>query len=104
MDTIITSKDWKQAESLYDLVSKQVLPVRIEEQIFFDMLEAVPPIEWAKTRSAFASIKIPIQEYFLAGEAYTIHKGCLMYGCFARAFDTKYYFVGYLPVKKYNII
>lgn len=96
----ITIKDWQTQGSFSDLVANKKLPIEVDEQIFYDMLECLPPQEDGKTRHDFISVSLPIQWYFLVGEPYTHINGQPVYATFARAYVTKYFFLGYYPESK----
>ena len=92
---MITKQDWKAAGDWAKVIEGKALPVQVEEQIYYDFLGCVPPIETGKTRAAFINVPLPVQSYFLVGEPYSDVRGVPVYACFARAFDTKYFFLGY---------
>lgn len=96
----ITIEDWKQKGTFSELVEGKPLPIEVDETIFYDMLEVLPPQEDGKTRASFINFSLPVQWYFLVGEPYTHVNGKPVYATFARAYDTKYFFLGYLPEEK----
>ena len=99
-DKILTHEDWKRVGSWEDLTKDLELPVRVSEEIYWEFLEVLPPQEYGKTRASFIHLPIPVQKYFLVGEAMSTVNGRPVYACFAMAYDDKYFFLGYLPEEK----
>lgn len=100
MNTIQMS-DW--VGSWEELMNDKKLPVRISEELYDEFLGVLPPQEFGKTRADFINLPIPVQEYFLTGEAQTYKDGKPVFATFARAFDDKYFFIGYLPSTKQEL-
>jgi len=89
-------KDWIQSGTWEKVIEGKSLPIPVSEEIYFEFLNVLPPIEQGKTRADFISAKIPVQEYFLVGEPYSHINNRPVYACFAKAYDFKYFFMGYL--------
>jgi len=96
----ITSKEWKEWGSFEKLIANrlangEVLPIRIEKDIYWHFLESVPPEESGKTRHEFINFALPVSSYFLSGEATRFKKGRPVYNCFGKGLE-KYWYIGEL--------
>ena len=97
---MITKTDWTKAGDFSKAIQGHSMPVEIEEDIFESFLGCVYPAEMGKTRADFANLPqgLPVQNYFLCGEPYTSDsRGRALYMTFARAFDTKFFYIGLFP-------
>ncbi len=98
---IITMSDWSGHGSFSRAVSfKEAkgfkIPLEVTQEVYDDMLGAVPPQEYGKTRHEFIDLPLPVQNYFLVGEAYIFINNKPVYMAFARAYDTKYFYLGFM--------
>jgi hypothetical protein len=96
----ITREDWEKAGTWEEAIKGRKLPCLVSKEVYLEFLECLPPIEQGKSRASFINLPLATQDYFLVGEAYSHVNGKPVYACFARAFDTKYFFLGYLPREK----
>ena len=96
----ITMQEWEKVGSWEVVTKGKTLPLRVSEEIYWHFLECLPPQEQGKTRASFYKQPLPVQEYFLVGEPYTHINEKPVYACFCRAYDSKYFFLGYLPEEK----
>lgn len=97
---MITKADWTKAGDFMKAIQGQAMPVEIEQAIFDSFMGCVYPEEMGKTRADFSDLPqgLPVQRYFLCGEPYTSdNRGRALYMTFARAFDTKFYYIGLFP-------
>lgn len=93
----ITRKDWrKSGKDWGEFTKNKPKPVEVDEDIFMYFMEVLPPEESGKTREAFKDLPLAVQEYYLVGEPQSTVNGRFVYSCFVRAFDTKYFWVGYV--------
>ena len=99
---IITREEWSEFHEWDKVINNrlamgQTLPMQVTEELYYEFLEVLPPEEFGKTRASFIKLSLPIQEYFLVGEASTHVNGKPVFNAFARAFDSKYFYLGQLP-------
>jgi hypothetical protein len=88
--------DWAKAGNWENATKGKEYPIQISEQVYDEFMGSVPPIEMGKDRAAFISVPLPVQSYFLCGEARTHINNKPVYDCFVKAFDTKYFYIGCL--------
>ena len=91
----ITMKDWKKAGSFETLFKGVKLPIQVTEEIYDKMLGVLPPQEFGKTRASFIDYQLPVQQYFLVGEPTAHVNGKPAYATFVKAYDTKFFFIGW---------
>jgi len=96
---VLTMEDWTKAGGFSDLVKGKSLPIRVTEEIYDEMLGVLPPQEFGKTRASFINLSLPVQQYFLVGEPMTHVNNKPVYATFVKAYDTKFFFIGWTHSK-----
>lgn len=96
--TILTKADWTKANDFSVLVEGRKFPIQVDEEIFWEFLEVLPPEESGKDRH-FDSFYAKIDFYFLVGEPQSMVDGKFVYATFAKCAN-KYFFLGYNPTLK----
>ena len=99
---VITMEDWRKFGAWENVIVGKALPVQVSEDIYNEFLGCIPPAEMGITRSAFLNVPLPVQSYFLVGEASYHINGFAQYACFVKAFDTRYFFIGYISTLNDN--
>lgn len=93
---VYTEKQWMK-----DRTFKAEVGQEIEEDIYFEMLDCVPPLSLSPAQKAMISerFNIKVKSGFLVGEAYDHIDGRAIYSAFVKD-DNRYYFVGYLNYER----
>jgi len=96
----ITMQDWMDAGCFGDAVKAvkekgAIYPIEVDEEIYDDMLGAVPPIECGAVRKFLDGSEA--HNYFLVGEAATMGGGRLLYSMFSRNDDGRCFYHGVRP-------
>lgn len=97
---MITMQDWSAAKTFSTAVewAGGKLPIEVSDEVYLSFMNTLPPAGLGKTRHDFSELPIPVQEYFLVGEPTDEDDdGRFRYMTFARAYDTRYFYLGLFP-------
>jgi hypothetical protein len=111
MKKIITKSEWLKFGDFSKVIENRVkkgekYPFEVDEEIFTEFLEVLPPDEYGKDRESIKeAFKLWDMEYnpkfyFLVGEASGTVYNHNVYNTFFETTDGKFYYIGNFPNKK----
>lgn len=95
--TVYTEEQWMK-----DRTFKAEVGQEIEESIYYEMRDCVPPLSLTPAQKAMIGerFNIKVKRGFLVGEPYDYINGRAIYSAFVKDDNDRYYFVGYLAYER----